>query len=765
MPSHILIFFLSCYLMISLAIAAENRSETKPGCQAKCGNVNIPYPFGIGANCSIDIWADLYCNTTFDPPRPFLGPAEIAELSLTEVRLKNRIATRCFNQTGFELINTPSRIGLEGGPYTFSSTKNKFIAVGCDTFVFASMDHNTYSSGCSAYCTKLEDVNEGTCSGIGCCQSSIPRGLKEYRIVQVGSLNNHTAVWSFDPCGSAFLGEVDKYNFKVSDFSNSTSLRDVPIVLNFGIGNKTCNAARQNVTTFACKDNSDCYDSVDDNGYLCRCNNGFQGNPYLDQGCQGMPMFLTLAFILENVRILTSLLFYCFDLDVNECEDPNGNPCRGICTNNEGSYVCSCPSDSYGDGTKEGTGCTKKDEDVPVLQLTLGLVFGLLFLLVGGSWIYMSIRKRKLIKLKEKFFEKNGGLMLKQQLSSQEGGAESTTKIFTMEELKLATNNYDEDRILGQGGFGTVYKGVLPDLRIVAIKKSKIVDESQLAQFINEVVILTQINHRNVVKLIGCCLETQVPLLVYEFVSNGTLSHHLHTRNGVMSIISWEDRVRIAAETAGALAYLHSAASIPIIHRDVKSANILLDDNYIAKVADFGASRLNPLDQTQIDTLVQGTMGYLDPEYFHTSLLTEKSDVYSFGVVLAELLTRKLPLSFARSEKQRNLATYFTLSVKEDNLFEILDTEIVNVGKTEQVHAVAELATRCLKLRVEERPSMKEVAAELEGIRGFERHPRIQQSNQEDMVSVYDHVNLDVNSNGDDSLEKVTTWSMLSGPR
>ncbi|KAL5729297.1 hypothetical protein ACHQM5_002270 [Ranunculus cassubicifolius] len=657
MPSHILIFFLSCYLMISLAIAAENRSETKPGCQAKCGNVNIPYPFGIGANCSIEIWANVNCNTTFDPPRPFIYDVEIAEFSLTEVRIKNSIGTSCFNQTGFRLSLIPSRLSLYGTPYTFSSTKNKLTAVGCDTFVIADLDNAAYTSGCTTSCNKVEDVIEGSCTGIGCCQSSIPKGTKDY-IALAGTNFNYTRVWSFDSCGSVFIGEEDKYNFKVSDFTNNTSLRDVPIVVNFGIGNKTCNAARQDVTTFACKDNSDCYDSVDDNGYLCRCNNGFQGNPYLDQGCQ----------------------------DVNECDDPSGNPCRGTCTNNQGSYVCSCPSDSYGDGTKEGTGCTKKDEEVPVLELTLGLVFGLLFLLVGASWIYMSIKKRKLIKLKEKFFEQNGGLMLKQQISSQEGGVESTTKIFTMEELKLATNNYDEDRILGQGGYGTVYKGVLPDLRIVAIKKSKIVDESQLGQFINEVIILTQINHRNVVKLIGCCLETQVPLLVYEFVSNGTLSHHLHTRNGVITTVSWDDRLRIAAETAGALGYLHSAASIPIIHRDVKSANILLDDNYIAKVADFGASRLNPLDQTQIDTLVQGTMGYLDPEYFHTSLLTEKSDVYSFGVVLAELLTGKTPLSFERSEKQRNLATYFTVSMKEDRLYEILDTAIVNVRKTEQVH-------------------------------------------------------------------------------
>ncbi|MBA0647935.1 hypothetical protein Goklo_015738 [Gossypium klotzschianum] len=204
--------------------------------------------------------------------------------------------------------------------------------------------------------------------------------------------------------------------------------------------------------------------------------------------------------------------------------------------------------------------------------------------------------------------------------------------------------------------------------------------------------------------------------MVYEFVSNGTLSEHIHCEDKASSI-SWGIRLRIATESAQVLSYLHSAASIPIIHRDVKPTNILLDDNYTAKVSDFGASRLVPMDQTQLSTMVQGTLGYLDPEYLCTAQLTEKSDVYSFGVVLVELLTGKTAYSFEGPEEERNLVNHFVLWLKNDRLFEILDDKVAKEGAVKQIKEVAKLAKKCLNVKGEERPSMMEVAQVLEDVR------------------------------------------------
>lgn len=337
-------------------------------------------------------------------------------------------------------------------------------------------------------------------------------------------------------------------------------------------------------------------------------------------------------------------------------------------------------------------------------------------LLLGGWGLYGVLNRRKEIKRKEKFFKKNGGLLLQQHISSSEASVDRKTNLFNSNELEKATDHFNVNRILGQEGQGTVYKGMLADGKIVAVKKSKLVSQGKIADFVNEVAILSQIIHRNVVKLLGCCLETEVPLLVYEYIPNGTLYSYIHYQNEDFQL-TWEIRIRIATQVAGALSYLHSAASTPIYHRDIKSTNILLDDKYRAKIADFGTSRSVSVDQTHLTTLVSGTFGYMDPEYFRSSQFTEKSDVYSFGVVILELLSGQKPVSITSSREGRSLATCFIECVEENRVLDIVDARIAKEGYHESIVAVAELAYRCLNMIGRNRPTMKEVAAELEGLK------------------------------------------------
>ncbi|KAH0632777.1 hypothetical protein KY284_035563 [Solanum tuberosum] len=672
---------------------------TKPGCPKQCGNLTVPYPFGIGigSGCGLNPNFEINCDTTTtDSPTPLIWNMQVYDISDAEMRISNTINIKCYSQTGVLVQNEPAWMGLgRSSPYSFSSL-NRFTVVGCDDG--ALMTALNFANGCPTACRSTSDVTKGRCMSSGCCQMIIPKGLKYYNTTMI-TTRNHSLSWSFNPCGYSFLGEASRFEFQgvedLSDVNFAKKIMDsVPIVLDWAIGNLTCVEARES-NDYACLDNSQCVDSdTGIGGYRCSCNSGYEGNPYIGYGCQ----------------------------DIDECADPNTNSCEQICTNTPGSYNCSCPEGFSGDGRKNGRGCIapNSNSEFPWIKFSVGMSVGFVSLVVGTTWLYFSIKKRKLIKLREKFFQQNGGLLLKQRISSNEGGVEAT-KIFTAAELKKATNNYATDRILGRGGNGIVYKGILPDNRIVAIKKSKFMEEEQIEQFINEVLILTQVNHRNVVRLFGCCLEAEVPLLVYEYISHGTLYEHIHNRNGA-PWLSWQNRLRVASETASALAYLHSSAQMPIIHRDVKSANLLLDDVYTAKVADFGASRLIPIDQTHLATMVQGTLGYLDPEYFRTSQLTEKSDVYSFGVVLAELLTGMKPISRDRNDVDKNLAEYFVLSMRKNQLFQILDRRVVREGSLEQLQKVAELVKSCLSLHGEDRPTMKEVSMELEILRKFTKN-------------------------------------------
>jgi serine/threonine protein kinase len=348
------------------------------------------------------------------------------------------------------------------------------------------------------------------------------------------------------------------------------------------------------------------------------------------------------------------------------------------------------------------------------LSVASGPVF--LLLVLGITLVLRKIEQHRKEMLKQKYFKQNRGQLLQQLVSQNADIAERM--IIPVDELAKATNNFDKARELGGGGHGTVYKGILSDLHVVAIKKSKITIQKEIDEFINEVAILSQINHKNVVKLFGCCLETEVPLLVYEFISNGTLYHHLHAE-GPRSL-SWSNRLRIATEIATSLAYLHSSVSIPIIHRDIKSSNILLDDTLTSKVSDFGASRYIPTDKTGLTTRVQGTAGYLDPMYFYTGRLTEKSDVYSFGVIMVELLTRKKPFLYVSPDGE-GIVAHFADLLANDNLEQILDHQVIEEGAKE-IQEVAALAASCINLRGDERPTMRQVEHTLEALEASRKY-------------------------------------------
>ncbi|GER54431.1 wall-associated kinase family protein [Striga asiatica] len=656
-------------------------SISLPNCPSSCGNLTVPYPFGIGGSsgtasaCSASPWFTLNCTSAAspsDPPRAFIGTVRILEISDSRMRVSNVVARRCFDSSGAVVRANHATSDISSTPFTYSDL-NQFTLVGCDDLAlittFGTDATRTFTSGCVSLCSRAGDVTAaGGCSGIGCCQTSLPRGIKFY-LTDLTSLRNHTQVASFDPCSYAFLGEKERFVFRGADDLSDPNFMDrvldtVPIVLDWALRNSSCAEARGSAD-YACRANSYCVDS--------------------DSGT-----------------------------DINECADPNLHDCEELCINTPGSYNCSCPHGKIGDGRRHGRGCNALNSQFPVIKVALGIGFGFLSLVIATTWLYFTLKKRKLVKLREKLFQQNGGLLLKQQMisSSVEGPAVDLTRIFTANELEKATDGYSDERILGRGGYGTVYKGILRDKRVVAIKKSQVMDESQIEQFINEVVILTQVNHRNVVKLLGCCLESEVPLLVYEFVSHGTLYEQIHGP-GPAAWLSWDNRLR-----------------------DVKSANILLDEHYTAKISDFGASRLINLDQTEVTTLVQGTLGYLDPEYFRTSQLTEKSDVYSFGVVLAELLTGRKPIDMGRAQEERNLTTHFIMAVKENRLFQVLEPRVVREGPLEQLQAAAELVMGCLRLSSEDRPTMKEVAMELEGLRRFTRHPWAQQQSGQEEEAV-----------------------------
>ncbi|CAI9101454.1 OLC1v1038784C1 [Oldenlandia corymbosa var. corymbosa] len=285
---------------------------------------------------------------------------------------------------------------------------------------------------------------------------------------------------------------------------------------------------------------------------------------------------------------------------------------------------------------------------------------------------------------------------------------------FTFDEVKKYTNNFSAANDLGSGGYGKVYRGVLPNGHLVAIKRAQQGSMQGALEFKTEIELLSRVHHKNVVSLVGFCFDQGEEMLVYEFIPNGTLQDSLSGKSGIR--LDWMRRLRIALGAARGIQYLHVHANPPVIHRDIKSNNVLLDDKLNAKVADFGLSKpVGSPGRTHVTTQVKGTMGYMDPEYYMTNKLTEKSDVYSFGVLLLELITARPPIHkgkyIVREVKQ--------MMDKTENLYnlqDIIDPLIVSNAAPESLEKYVDLALNCVEEEGIHRPTMSEVVKQLENI-------------------------------------------------
>ncbi|KAK1262292.1 putative receptor-like protein kinase [Acorus gramineus] len=287
----------------------------------------------------------------------------------------------------------------------------------------------------------------------------------------------------------------------------------------------------------------------------------------------------------------------------------------------------------------------------------------------------------------------------------------------TLSQIKSATKNFDESLVIGAGGFGKVYKGVLKDSgpqTRVAIKRASQRSKQGFPEFETEIHVLSGIRHRHLVSLIGYCQEHSEMILVYEFMSNGTLRDHLY--NSDLPSLSWKQRLEMCIGSARGLQYLHSGLAHPIIHRDVKSSNILLDDNFTAKVSDFGLSRVvgPSLTETHVSTGVKGTFGYFDPEYVRTRQLTTKSDVYSFGVILLEVLCARPVIRTGLPSEEINLADWAMSWQKQGLLGRTIDPRLVGEINPNSLRMFGQIAEKCLEEYGADRPTMADVVWNLE---------------------------------------------------
>ncbi|CAH1424278.1 unnamed protein product [Lactuca virosa] len=684
---------LHLFILISLTTKlTEAQSSIKTGCSRRCGNVWIPFPFGIGRNCSLNKWYTVDCNSS----TPYLSALNHLEILRVDIYQQTVTVNGSMNIDHCENPVQNSNLVLSGSPYRFSRLNNIFVVEGCGNGVI--MDNGSIVSGCSTTCQGDIVSDRKNCFGIGCCQSIIPYDLESFTLNLIGlerrsgnqSCVSAMVVDSETYSSGVFYGQSVPISLKWIREFNRNSTGCIHCEHNGGV----CDPSPGSISGMTCQ-------FYGDNPTLEGTNFGAEAPFYLDSGwfdacgevlipppftigrkwsssdwytidCNSSKPYLSA---LNNVEVL-GISYERQTVTVNlpmisDCQNQvqysnlvlRRTPykisglanmlvvegCGNAVIMENGNIVTGCSTTCHNDTVSDinncfGIGCcriTLSSNDLRSFTLNLT---GLERQIGNGKCgsAYFVDRKSFVEEPECRACKYNGGechydpgvisnmTCLHPDRTSESRRSNNSLGVIlgvsiSMGSLFLMVISYAlykiikkreakrrKERILGRGGQGTVYKGMLTDGRIVAIKKSKVVSESQLKQFINEVVILSQVNHRNVVRLLGCCLETEM-------------------------------RLQIAREVAGALSYLHSSSSIPIYHRDIKTTNILLDE--------------------------------------------------------------------------KSLATHFVVAMEEGRILSILDEMNVKEGSMSELLSIANLALRCLNLNGKNRPTMKEVVIELEGMR------------------------------------------------
>lgn len=351
---------------------------------------------------------------------------------------------------------------------------------------------------------------------------------------------------------------------------------------------------------------------------------------------------------------------------------------------------------------------------VSIMVLASLAVFALLVAFAYYCYILNKVtnRRKSLKKVEDANFNE------KSDFANLQVVAEKGLQVFTFKQLHSATGGFSKSNVIGHGGFGLVYRGVLNDGRKVAIKFMDQAGKQGEEEFKVEVELLSRLHSPYLLALFGYCSDSNHKLLVYEFMANGGLQEHLYPVNNsnVTPVkLDWETRLRIALEAAKGLEYLHEHVSPPVIHRDFKSSNILLDKKFHAKVSDFGLAKLGP-DRAggHVSTRVLGTQGYVAPEYALTGHLTTKSDVYSYGVVLLELLTGRVPVDMKRPPGEGVLVSWaLPLLTDREKVVKIMDPSLEGQYSMKEVVQVAAIAAMCVQPEADYRPLMADVVQSL----------------------------------------------------